>query len=264
MDTSRSIEQLRKANTNYRELIIRFEEELKRMPEGSLNCKRKNGFVYFYHYIAAGNGERKLRYISRNEDQLITNLNRKRFIQLSITRLRNNVRALERFLKVFRPYSATDILSELPVASSAIGYTMQKDDCIDWEKEEYDTSKLYPERLMYGTINGLKVRSKSEAIIAGLLESNKIPFRYEAVLSIDEKTYYPDFTILRPRDKKILYWEHFGMMDDEEYALRAEHKLAMYRKNSIFPWNQLISTYETAKTPLDAQDIQSIIKAFLL
>ena len=165
---------------------------------------------------------------------------------------------------MFRPYSATDILSELPVASSAIGYTMQKDDCIDWEKEEYDTSKLYPEMIMYETINGLKVRSKSEAIIAGLLESNKIPFRYEAVLSIDEKTYYPDFTILRPRDKKILYWEHFGMMDDEEYALRAEHKLAMYRKNSIFPWNQLISTYETAKTPLDARDIQSIIKAFLL
>ena len=86
----------------------------------------------------------------------------------------------------------------------------------------------------------------------------------EASLKIGDKTYYPDFTILRPRDKRIFYWEHFGMMDDEDYKQSANRKMAVYLENDIFPWDQLITTYESDKCPIDVRNIQSIINAFFI
>ena len=257
--------ELKAVKESYEEILNRIEEEIEQMPEGGLSCKRIGRHTYFYHYTKSEDGKGIQRYLPKEEEKFAATLKRKRFLQLSIKRLRIGIKAIGIFLKTFLIYDPDEILAELPVAFRCQGYkTDSSGDDMDWANVEYEKNEMYKDRLVYGTVGGLMVRSKSEAIIVGLLEGHNIPFRYEAALKLGGTVYYPDFTILRPRDKKILYWEHFGMMDDEEYALRAEHKLAMYRKNSIFPWNQLISTYETAKTPLDARDIQSIIKAFLL
>lgn len=158
-----------------------------------------------------------------------------------------------------------DILSKIPVDFIDTYYGMQNSkDCSAWENEEYDSSELFPEGLLFSTVGGLKVRSKSEAIIAGLLEINNVPFRYEAALNLGDKTYYPDFTILRPGDKKILYWEHFGMADDEGYSTSMDRKMAIYRKHGIVPWDQLITTYEIERGSMDVRDIQNIINLFLM
>ncbi|KAB8033419.1 hypothetical protein [Fluviispira multicolorata] len=86
---------------------------------------------------------------------------------------------------------------------------------------------------------GLKVRSKSEVFIAEKLFENKIDFEYELALSADGKTYYPDFTI--KLGKKTYYWEHFGMLSDEEYYKKTKIKIIWYEKN--FP-KKLIMTEE--------------------
>ena len=46
-----------------------------------------------------------------------------------------------------------------------------------WMQETYDRNSKNPENLIYKAVNGINVRSKSEAIIAMLLYTNKIPFR---------------------------------------------------------------------------------------
>ncbi|APJ03832.1 hypothetical protein [Silvanigrella aquatica] len=86
---------------------------------------------------------------------------------------------------------------------------------------------------------GLKVRSKSEVFIAEKLYEKKINFKYEQPLSAGEKTYYPDFTIYL--GNKEFYWEHFGMLSDENYALKTEIKIKWYKKH--FP-DRLIWTQE--------------------
>ena len=64
--------------------------------------------------------------------------------------------------------------------------------------------------------------SKSEIILADLLNRNGIPYRYEYPVHLKGwGKVYPDFTLLDVRKRREIYWEHFGMMDDSEYAEKA-------------------------------------------
>lgn len=122
----------------------------------------------------------------------------------------------------------------------------------------------HPENLIHTTLAGHKVRSKSEVIIANLLYTNRIPYRYEAALTLNELTVYPDFTILHPATQQLFYWEHFGMMDKSTYCDAACNKLKSYCYNGIFPSMQLITTYETGKTPIRSEQVQQIITQYFL
>ena len=251
-------------------LVDKFESELKHLPEGGLCRKVIKGKPYLYHYIKSQteDGTYKQRYISKADDYLKTSLKRRHFIEKSLPFLLANIKAAEVFIEMYHPYYPSDIITTMPKVYNDLHYEELLDGVINdstaWSKENYKKSELYPELLIHNTIGGVKVRSKSEAIIAGLLEMNNIPFRYEAALELGELTYYPDFTILKPRDNEIIYWEHFGMIDNDEYNLSMEQKMLAYRKHGILPWNQLITTFETEKGSIDARNIQNIIKAFIL
>ena len=133
-----------------------------------------------------------------------------------------------------------------------------------WCAESYETNSSHPENLIHTTLAGHKVRSKSEVIIANLLYTNHIPYRYEAALALNELTVYPDFTILHPTTQQFFYWEHFGMMDKNNYCDAACNKLKSYCYNGIFPSMQLITTYETGKVPIRSEQVQQIITQYFL
>ena len=58
-------------------------------------------------------------------------------------------------------------------------------------------------------------------------------------------------------------WEHFGMMDDPDYAARATEKLELYAENGFFPGKNLIITMETPAKPLSSKLLKSVIKTYL-
>ena len=102
-------------------------------------------------------------------------------------------------------------------------------------------------------------------MIADLLAREQIPYRYECPLYLEGLgTIYPDFTVLNTRLRKELYWEHFGMMDDPEYAEKAIKKLDGYEQNGIFQGENLIVTYETKQTPLNQKMIIRMIENYLI
>lgn len=107
------------------------------------------------------------------------------------------------------------------------------------------------------------VRSKSESLIAVSLAQHQIPFRYECLLDINGQILYPDFTIMHPISQKIFYWEHFGMMDNFNYAKETLCKLQLYCENNIIPGKNLITTYETSSSPLCYDTIEKYIQMFL-
>ena len=122
---------------------------------------------------------------------------------------------------------------------------------------------FYADGLAHCTSKGLKVRSKSESIIATLLDMNGIEYRYEAPLTLGDHTFYPDFTILRPSDRKLFYWEHFGMMSNQAYHEQAFKKLNAYIQHGLMPWDRLIATFESNEDAFDAQQIDKTIKILL-
>ena len=131
---------------------------------------------------------------------------------------------------------------------------------MEWMHSSYEKNTAYPEQLIHKTITGEKVRSKSEAFIYSCLIAKKIPFRYECALHLDKKTYYPDFTIRHPRTGELIYWEHFGKMDDRGYARKTYAKLEHYQYHGIIPSVNLITTYETSEHPLSFEEVETIVE----
>ena len=132
-----------------------------------------------------------------------------------------------------------------------------------WANADYPKNTNHPESLVHPTVGGLMVRSKSESMIAIALSEQQIPFRYENLITIDDATFAPDFTILHPHTGQIMYWEHFGLMEDEKYLNDFSHKIICYAKNQIYLGENLIATFETSDCPLDYQSINNKIKQFL-
>lgn len=90
--------------------------------------------------------------------------------------------------------------------------------------------------LVHVTGNGVLVRSKSEVVIARILdELAPGTWVYERPLvGADGRTRLPDFTITTPSGRTV-YWEHLGMLDDPGYAEAWARKKAWYVEQGILP-----------------------------
>ena len=133
-----------------------------------------------------------------------------------------------------------------------------------WMEAPYEKNSKHPENLKHISLFGHKVRSKSESLIDLCLQNYNIPFRYECALHLDEYTFYPDFMIWSPRDNCIIYWEHFGMMDDAKYANHVFNKLQIFSQYGYIPTINLITTFETKENPLTYDMVENVIKMYLL
>lgn len=114
---------------------------------------------------------------------------------------------------------------------------------------------------IYETKDRNHVRSKSEVIICNLLYNAGIHYEYEKKLFYeDEKWIEPDFTIsLQSGSRK--YWEHVGLLGNEEYDDNWVKKLDIYE--NYFP-GQLIRTYESGALSNDAQRIIDQLLAIIV
>lgn len=115
----------------------------------------------------------------------------------------------------------------------------------------------------YVTKNGEKVCSKSELMIANALQENGIPYHYERPLHLQTGTIHPDFLCLNKRTHEEFIWEHFGMMDDPDYASKAVVRLKWYKNQNYILGKQLVITFETKNEHLGSGDINQIIKTYL-
>lgn len=109
---------------------------------------------------------------------------------------------------------------------------------------------------IHKTENGIWVRSKSEVIIANILYRSNIDFNYE------EKLYYsstkwkePDFTI-RHNDK-TWYWEHLGLLGDEQYNENWQEKKQIFKDLGVF--DKVITTTESAVLSNKANELIKMI-----
>ena len=123
---------------------------------------------------------------------------------------------------------------------------------VNWTNEEYEENTYKPEQLIYQTLKGHKVRSKSERFIADSLFELKIPYRYEFAMYFNGHKLCPDFVILKPNGEFII-WEHFGLLDDINYQNNAIKKVKLYNSSGYNQYRNLICTKED-----DLKDISVI------
>ena len=135
----------------------------------------------------------------------------------------------------------------------------------EWLSETYEKKEFRDTDVEYFTGSGIRVRSKTELIIAEMLEKKGIPFYYERPLYLRSRgVIHPDFTVLNKKRRKTMYWEHMGMMDDDLYRDQALEKINAYIKAGFFPGQELILTHETASRPIRTGILESILERYLL
>lgn len=92
--------------------------------------------------------------------------------------------------------------------------------------------------LIHQASDGKMLRSKSELLIYQRLIDKHILPLYEKKLEINEVEKLPDFTIENEDTGITYFWEHCGMLFDDEYKQRWEEKYKWYRENDILPFEE--------------------------
>ncbi|MBO4409542.1 MAG: hypothetical protein J5775_02190 [Spirochaetales bacterium] len=135
-----------------------------------------------------------------------------------------------------------------------------------WQEEKYE-NRWMKSTYSFKTRRGEKVRSKSECIIANMLDAAGVPYRYEEIVPLNAMFgvfLHPDFTVLNKRTRKVYYWEHFGRMGDPEYAAHALPRISEYLNFGFFPGKDLLMTFESLECPLNTTDVERMIEEYLI
>jgi len=170
----------------------------------------------FYHHLYV-NGNRFQKYLSPKNDQpLITALQKKH----------NELPAIRQELA----FCNSALRSMKTTAKKILAITSS---CPPVTKPFFSQNTIEPKNLKYTTNRGEKVRSKSEKIIADLLYSYNIDYKYEKELKLTfYKNIFPDFTIVSPLNNQTYYWEHNGLTSSE-YLEHWRTKEQVYKNNNI-------------------------------
>jgi len=138
------------------------------------------------------------------------------------------------------------------------------------EKKHYDA------RYINVSERGEKMISKNEVIIANCLNKYKkqISYAYEGKLTLGKsgRTIKPDFTIEHLGNGRVFYWEHLGMMTNEEYRNKWQKKkqgymeegFVLFEDASIDDDKVLITTEENPNGGIDSQYFDQIVRKYIL
>lgn len=232
----------------------------KKFPKGELQCQKNNN-----HYRWFVKNNEGTSYLSKSEKSLAESLAIKKYYDYKKRELENNIVACDTYL---RKMSSVEDKAEQLLSHPEYGrlldkyFTPMNEELRKWQNESYERCRKHEETLIIKGTQGKMLRSKSEAIIDLMLHKNRIPFHYEEKLVLNEMAIYPDFIIRHPVTGEYYYWEHFGMMDDEDYRECACNKIKLYCENGIIPSINLITTYETKRHPLSVEKVECIIHEY--
>lgn len=234
--------------------------KLQGLPAGKLVCVQNGKYQKWFQ----SNGHTQT-YIPQNDRALAEKLALKKFLNAQLEDVEKEMRAISFYLRHYPKSRHTEaILSEASPCAELLkpGLMPLSKPLSDWMHEPYERNLYRPEQLIYKCIGGITVRSKSESMIVTALTAHQIPFRYECALQLGEKIIFPDFTIRHPQTGKVYYYEHFGLMDNANYAKNACNKIQLYISHNIIPTIHLITTYETKERPLTSEMIEKVIEQY--
>ncbi|MBO4889058.1 MAG: hypothetical protein J5589_12225 [Firmicutes bacterium] len=257
------------------EQIKEIKSKIILLPDGQLHIQKDRKSTKWMVSIKDKEGYVSRFYLPKSK---LTEARKYAFSMLYHARLfdrERELKATERYLKTFDPRyhglpekcpSKEREVLDNPYLYEMLSFSQtDKQRKIDeWKKEEYpDNSSYYPQQLIHRVSDDLTVRSKSESIIAEELIRLDLPFRYEMRIGEGYGSIVCDFVILDPKTLKTYYLEHFGLMDESEYAKNAAAKISNYASREIYLGVNLIVTAETKKHPLTREYVRKVLSCFL-
>ena len=242
--------------------IIRKEKTaLNHAPSGRLRISRSRNRTQYYQVCE--NDAIWGTYLGKSQKKLIQALAQKGFDQGTLKAASEEKKMLEQMKSLWRDVSPEKFYDEYPEWRKALVTPLIPTDEMlvrQWLETPYEKRKFGADEVELYSSQGERVRSKSEMLIANRLRERNIPYKYEYKLVLpNQKVYHPDFTILNVRLRKIIYYEHFGKMDDAGYVNRNLKRLQDFRNNGIILGDNLFLTFETELSPFNLKDLDILI-----
>ena len=241
-------------------------KDIKKAPEGQLHCKTVDEVLRFYYRRSRSDTNGTYLSFEGEQWELIQKLAQKLYAEMMLEAAEGELKDIDRCSRIISLHSSKpkveDVVDRLkPQLQTLTTHYIKTDEefACNWQSEPYEYNDYKEFNKLHSTLRGEKVRSKSEQIIANILFHLGIPYKYECPLRSGFRKLYPDFTILDVRRRKEIYWEHFGKADDENYATNAITKLAAYSSMCVDVGGDLIVTCETSGSPLDTDNVMSIL-----
>lgn len=258
------------ASRRLNELRLIHHELKKRLniyPEGKIHVVKNR--LRIQYYLRKDPKEKSGVYLSKKEEEKIKTFLQKKYDEDAIKQVNLEIKILENILK--KNNSNIEKLrksySDYPqeVKKHIIPIDVSDEDYVkEWLSIPYIHKPIPEEVPVYLTDNGERVRSKSELNIANMLYKMNVPYKYECPLTFSNgRTIHPDFTLLDIRNRREIYWEHRGMMDDRNYLKHTVQRVKDYRKEGIHVGENLLITEETSSIPLGTDEIESVIQHLL-
>lgn len=239
---------------------------LKTAPEGRLRVITRKDYAEYY--LRDNPKDNNGKYISKDNIELARQLAQKDYDHKIKELAKKELRFVSGYKQCLERKSIPDIYNE---------YALGRKELVDpvvlsdeeyreiWLSQEYEPMGFEEGDAEFYSDKGLRVRSKSEILIANMLDKFKIPFKYELPVDLVRLgTVRPDFTCLNLRTRKEYIWEHFGRMDDQGYALRNVTKLNAYADTGFFLGNNMIATFETLQCPINTNTVKTLIRQNLI
>lgn len=243
----------------------RLQRTLKKHVEGRIReATDRNGFSRFY--IVSGEDPNGKYARKENLDE-IEAIAQRDYNKKVLAAIEANIKTLEAFLSKFCGGDIAEAYTKLKPGRKSMVQPIavtDEDYATAWLSHPYKAKGFEPGIAEIFSASGLRVRSKSEAIIADILADAGVPFRYEFPVNVRGMgTVHPDFYCINPRTRKEFIWEHFGMMSDCDYAENAIGKISLYAKAGWTLGNNLLATFESTAQPLNSKVVKNTLLQFL-
>lgn len=249
--------------TQLEHLIASKKKQINQAPTGHLRLSRSNGKIQYYYVQSASDKNGK--YLGKNELSLAREIAQSDYDKKLISKLQEELTTIENLLSQLKQPDL--IYNELHPGRQTLvtPATLSPNEYAKiWSSIEYKRKEFSSDAPILITSKGERVRSKSEVIIADTLYRLGIPYRYEFPLNLQSFNVHPDFYCLNLRTRKEFVWEHFGMLEDSEYAQNSVEKLYHYQKSGYFPGKNLIISTESRVLPLSSKQVEQIAKEYLI
>ena len=242
-------------------LTHQVSKKLSHMPDGKLKIKHNRKKVYYYQTGNSHNSKEIM--ISSDNMELANSLAQKSYLNSVLEASEKEAGALKAALKNYPDIQAEDIYDSLsddrkklvkPIVTPIAQYVKE------WEETPYKRKPIGDDVPVFMTMKGERVRSKSEQLIADRLFINGIPYKYECPLKVGNKVIHPDFTILKRSDRKVVYHEHLGKLDNPQYTKIALPRITDYILNGFELGDKLFLSLESSASPFDVRVIDRMIE----
>lgn len=237
----------------------------KRLQEGQIRkveCRNIRG--HYRYYLDQ-------KYLKKEEVKSIKRLVEQEYYAKMLPEIEKQIANLKKALRNIDEFNLEKIYNDMHPGKRKLitsGIMSREEKIRRFEEEMYESKLIDDDRTEIYTNKGERVRSKSEKIIADHFERRGILYRYEKPLYLmvdgQRKPFYPDFTVMNKRTAKILYVEHFGMLDDSGYYNGTLRKLDVYEKNDILIGRDLLLFHETGKRTLNMKNVDKYIDEYMI